>query len=819
MTAHRNKSEVDLKVVEQAGAPANLNLLLNRREALKLGAALMASGGLASAEEIRGSNSVHPSGEQPPTEMRLASTSPIFPNPQEIEFSGRPVRLDEATTVLIPANPSENDRLCATLLTEDVSDRFGLTLQLQCSDRLPESGNFIVMGEASSPLVQHCGARRQLALAPENPGPDGYVLHADENLVIAKGSDARGTFYGLQSLRQLICLEDRRVQVKGVKLRDWPDKPFRGIKLFLPGRNNIPFFKRFVRDFMALHKYNALIVQLNASMRLERHPELNRGWVKFAQDTTYSRRNYPPGIPHGIEQNATHQDLADGEILDKDEVAELARYVRRFHIDFIPEIPSFTHSYYLLSEHKDLSEVPGEKWPDTFCPSNPESYKLLFDVFDEYIEVLKPTLIHIGHDELFIPLNQCPRCGARDIGERYGMDVRKTHDYLASKGVQLAIWGDMLLEGVRGKGPQKRSGADGWSYYTPGGMTRVQVERLIPKDILIFNWFWNWDKAEESEETLDEMGFRQVYGNLTPQVGRYQARKARTTLLGGAPSAWFAVSEFGFGKDLLADFLGCSNLLWGGHVLGKKDLSRITLSLLPDIRVRLRGEVPPSQREAAIAPVEISASHNHGPLIDKLGVDVEGMSTGSVEFRKMCFELGAKGANCITVVATDGAGPSGLPKEVAPIRIGQDATSLLFLHASARPATNKGMFRLIWDPEDTADLLGWYEVIYEDGFVTTIAIRYGVNIMEWDWGNRGSANDYCYGADAIAIGCAEHPITFFAFEWKSPRIGKVIREIRLKGTTGFRGGPAGFTNDYGPVIANNAVMLKAISVVMKRSNG
>ena len=59
--------------------------------------------------------------------------------------------------------------------------------------------------------------------------------------------------------------------------------------------------------------------------------------------------------------------------------------------------------------------------------------------------------------------------------------------------------------------------------------------------------------------------------------------------------------------------------------------------------------------------------------------------------------------------------------------------------------------------------------------------------------------------------------TFFVFEWESPRLGKVIREVRLKGSMGFRGAVAGFENYYGEVIPNNAVILKALSIVKKRA--
>ena len=677
----------------------------------------------------------------------------IFPAPRQIASSPGDFVLDGRVIIAVPEYPSDEDLFLARSIADELGDRFGLHLKTERLSALDARRRALLIGSAANPLISQYCAVHHLGVSVGDPGPEGYVLRSEPGLVIVAGSDDRGAFYGLQSLRQLLHRDGDRTAIYGVLIRDWPDKPFRGITLFLPGRNNIPYFKRFIRDFMALYKYNTLIMQMNASMRLERHPELNTGWIKFAQDTTYSRRNYPPGIPHEIEQNATHQDLADGDILEKDEVADLARWVRRYHIDLIPELPSFTHAYYLLSEHKDLSEVPGEKWPDTFCPENPKSYELLFDVFDEYIEVLKPRMIHVGHDELFIPVGACPRCKDKDIGERYGEDVRKTHDYLASRGIQMAMWGDMLLQDVRGAGLQQRKAPDGWVHYVPGGLTLEQVERLIPKDVLIFNWFWGeGDKPEQNEASLDEMGFRQIYGNFGPEIERYEVRRKRSTLLGGAPSAWFAVSEFGFGKDLMPDFLGCSNILWSGDVIRGRKLSGIVQSLLPEIRVRLHGEAPASTTDPYPVPVDINESFNTGPLQPALEVDLRGIKTGTVVSGAARFDLGTDGYRSAAIVETDGAETIGLPREVTNIRVGEDATSLLFLHASARPAENREIYRLLWDTEDTADLLGWYEIVYEDGFVTTIPIRYGVNIQEWNWDKRQSARDYCYGADAVPLG-------------------------------------------------------------------
>ncbi len=752
----------------------------------------------------------------------------IFPEPQHIAASGGNFLVDSGTRIVVPASASEQDYFLARSLAHEFSDRFDRQLLVQRASSLDPAVRTIVMGSMQNPLVRQCCGTMGIDAGSQMPGPEGYILRAGKNLVLIAGSDDRGAFWGLQSLRQLIFRQEDQVQVRGVEIRDWPDKPFRGIYLFLPGRDNIQYFRRFVRDYMALYKYNTLIMEIGASMRLDRHPELNAGWVDFARDCNYSCRNYPPGPFHGIEQNSSHQDTCDGGFLEKEEIADLARWTANHHIELIPELASFTHSYYLLTRHRDLAAVPENKWPDIYCASNGNSYPLVYEVYDEFIDLLKPRMVHIGHDELFLPVNVSPACHDPDIGELYGQDVKMIHGYLASRGVKTALWGDMLLESVRGLGLKRHVAPDGFVYYTPGGMTPEQVQRLIPKDCLIFNWFWEEDPGEPggnaklNEDTLEKMGFQQIYGNFEPTITDYETRRRRSTLLGGAPSAWFATNEIGFGKELMATFLGCSGILWNGRVPEPKALSAQVQSMIPGIRTRLSGIVPPTQTEKSIVPVDISTKFNFGSRIPQLQTTLPPTKAGTIQSTAAPFDLKETGGLHSVLVGTDGNQPSGLPKSVTGIPIGAAPASLIFLHASAKPARNTESYRIIWDQQDTADLLGWYEVVYEDGFVTTIPIRYGVNILEWDWRQRAAAPErrhanYCYGADALSIGDGDDPVTFFALEWINPRLGKVIREIRLNGTTGFRGGSSEYNNNWGPVIRNNAVILRAISLVRKRS--
>jgi hypothetical protein len=747
----------------------------------------------------------------------------IFPRPQEITASASHFLVDEKVVIVLPEGSSAEDEELARLLRDEVSDRFGRQLRIERSAHVGGQERAIVMGSQKNALAAELAASFSREDRSSLLGPESYLLHVDRDRVTVVGSDDRGAFYGLQSLRQLLFRDGEKVGIRGVRVRDWPDKPFRGIYLYLPGRANIPFFKRFVSDYAALYKFNTLIVEMNANMRLDSHPELNQGWRDLVRDTNYSYRNYPPGPFHDVEQNSSHQDNADGDILEKEEVAELAEWVAKHHIELVPELASFTHSYHLLAAHKDLAAVPENKWPDIYCASNPKSYELVFEVYDEFIDLLKPKMVHIGHDELFLPVDASPQCKDSDIGELYGQDVKKIHDHLAARGIRTALWGDMLLEPVRGRGLHKKHTRDGWEYQTPGGLTREQVERLIPKDCLIFNWFWSEEReegggtGEVNEDLLDKMGFTQVYGNFEPTIQNYATRKKRKTLIGGAPSAWFATNEFGFGKELMSTFLGCSSILWTGQTIGPRELSGTVQVMMPVVRMRLSGMTPPSMTEWAMVPLNMSQCLNSSGKIAELGVDASRMQGGRITAGNVPFELETSGDLQAVAVGASGKMGTSLPNSSAAIAVGESPLSVIFLHASAKRAENRESFRELWDQQDTADMLGWYEVVYDDGFVTTVPIRYGVHLLEWSWNERTSANDYCYGADAVPVGAGSRDgVTLFAYEWINPRFGKEIREIRLHGTQGFRSATADFDNQQGGPIENNAVILRAITLVKKR---
>ena len=98
----------------------------------------------------------------------------------------------------------------------------------------------------------------------------------------------------------------------------------------------------------------------------------------------------------------------------------------------------------------------------------PKIYKIVFDVLDEYIAVMKPKMVHIGHDEMFFPLELCEPCKTHSSADLRAQDLRKIHDHLATRGIKTAIYGDHLIERVRGIGSKPIKSKSGWSYNMPG---------------------------------------------------------------------------------------------------------------------------------------------------------------------------------------------------------------------------------------------------------------------------------------------------------------------------------------------------------------
>lgn len=703
----------------------------------------------------------------------------IFPIPSDVQLNEGKFEIDKNTFLLLPVKTNKQDEFLTRFFQNELADKYEYSLNINKRSTFSAKDKFILIGSLQNSLVKNYCEQKGLLATLKGLGNEGYILSVSDNHVVVASNTNSGALMGLASLRQIIKKENGNILMPQLLVKDSPQYPFRGIKLYLPGKENIRFFKRFIKDFAALYKFNKIILELNANMRLDKHPELNIGAVQFARHLNSSRLDRPPGV-HNEYQNSSHQDNADGQILEKEEVADIVNYIRKFNIEVIPELPSLTHSYYLLAGHEDLAENLAQPYPDTYCPLKPEIYKIYFDVLDEYIDVIHPAMIHVGHDEWRMEKDLCELCRGKDYGLLYANDLKKIHGYLAIKGIKTAIWGDHLLESVTQKDHQTWKSSSGYQYKIPGALRPEQVVQIIPKDILVFNWFWNDVK---NDKQVSDFGFKQVYGNLRANIDDWKNRDKIKGVLGGAPSSWAATTEYNIGKDQLTDFLGSANLLWSKHYLPDDKLAFATEPLMREIYKDLSGKILPGDNGASVTALNISNSFN-ASLSETISLNNAHLFAGEIKTGNKVFSLSSSVDKNAIVVGDE-------TRSSKVITLDKDVSSIIFLHACTKEASNDKAYGMIYNFDDTAEPLGWYEVVYEDDLVETIPLRCGVNILDAGWRKRilsnqkekgkYSQNKYAYNATAVDISSGDKdPVTFFSFEWKNVRFGKKIKEVSLK---------------------------------------
>ncbi len=332
---------------------------------------------------------------------------------------------------------------------------------------------------------------------------------------------------------------------------NYPSSEFRMLKLYLPSPENIPFFKSLI-DISVHYGFNTVMLEVGGAMEYKSHPEIAEGWREYSKTASdhINKRGSNPNFPYKDEasyffKNSIHCENGDGKVLTQDEVRELIDYCRGYCMEVIPEVPSFSHSDYLLTRHPELAERADDLYPDAYCPSNPESYKLLFDIMEEIIDVFKPLRMNICHDEAY-SIGLCEKCRKKTAEELYVGDITKIHDFLAERGVRTMIWSDKLINSIDKTGTPWGGAFKEVRHPKTGELMETIAPTYnaidkIPKDIQILHWFWSID--ELAEENFIKHGFFTVFGNFEPLRIKNSVSRLKKGLSGAGVSNWSKVDE------------------------------------------------------------------------------------------------------------------------------------------------------------------------------------------------------------------------------------------------------------------------------------
>lgn len=361
---------------------------------------------------------------------------------QEISIIPKPVRADwrqgnfviSRSTVLVASSPAEEKS--AAFLNDYLSRFYGFRLKT-----------------ATQPATNYISLHTSTSVPPAREGQ--YTLQVNPQSVSISGSTGQGTFYGVQTLIQLLPVQvSNSLKIPAVSIEDYPRFQYRGLMLDA-GRHFFPvsFVKKYI-DFIALHKLNYFHWHLTEDqgwrIEIKKYPKLTE---------TGSCRD---GTIIGHYPGTGNDNIHYCGFYTQDEIREVVQYAADRFITVVPEIEMPGHSSAALASYPYLGCTGGpyqvkQTWgvfKDVYCAGNDSTFQFLQDVLDEVFTLFPSKFIHIGGDEC--PKDSwkaCPKCQQRikdnnlkDERELQSYFVQRIEKYINSKGRTMIGW-DEILEG------------------------------------------------------------------------------------------------------------------------------------------------------------------------------------------------------------------------------------------------------------------------------------------------------------------------------------------------------------------------------------
>ncbi|MCL5283734.1 MAG: family 20 glycosylhydrolase, partial [Armatimonadetes bacterium] len=155
-------------------------------------------------------------------------------------------------------------------------------------------------------------------------------------------------------------------------------------------------------------------------------------------------------------------------------------------MDPIPLIETLGHSEWIFQNGQNRQWAEEKSNPHGYSPTAPGIYHFVHQVYNEAIQIFQPTIFHIGHDEINIFGKYPVRAADIKLGTTriFNDDVQKISDWLASKGIQTMLWGDMMLD--------RREVKDGAANATSLADARLSRKLLTPGAI-VADWHYGGD--------------------------------------------------------------------------------------------------------------------------------------------------------------------------------------------------------------------------------------------------------------------------------------------------------------------------------------
>lgn len=370
----------------------------------------------------------------------------------------------------------------------------------------------------------------ELRIAEDTSAAQGaYSLTVGPRRIVVEGKNGAGLFYGVQTLIQLLPVEqmkgagnrsagaavvdeaaagkatsgkdvgNKALEISAVKIEDAPAFEYRGMHLdvarhFMP----VEFVKRYI-DYLAMHKMNYFHWHLtdDQGWRIEskKHPRLNE--IGSYRDATIM------GIYPGTGVDSTRY----GGYYKTEELKEIVEYAAQRYITIVPEIDLPGHCMAILATypHFGTEDNAGVRTATTWgiynklnnvlAPSE-EVFAFLEDVFNELMDIFPGPYIHMGADE---------------CAHKWWKNSPKTQKFMQENGIEdedglQKYFAARVSDIIKARGRV----AVGWDEL---------VDHGLPEDVAVMVW-----RSRSRWQRAAEQGHKII---MTPSVMNYLNRQQR----------------------------------------------------------------------------------------------------------------------------------------------------------------------------------------------------------------------------------------------------------------------------------------------------
>jgi len=336
----------------------------------------------------------------------------VLPVPQKVTLTGKNFPLNSGWQLDLEASVKEKD-VAVESLKEGLATRFHLSLTAMRSAR-SQSGVIRMALKANSVSIGEAKDGDKSALAEQ-----AYRLSLSPKTVTIAANAAPGLFYGVETLLQLIRRRQEGLWLPAGDILDWPDLELRTIYWDDAHHlERLDVLKQVVRQ-AAFFKINGFAIKLEGHFQYKSAPAL-------------------------VEPYA----------LTPSELQELTDFALHYHVQLIPYLDAPGHVSFILKhpEYAALRAFADSNYE--FCVTNPQTYKLLFGMYDDLLEATKGSRYFIlSTDEpYYVGMASSAQCEeaarARElgsVGKLLAEFVTKASDYLHDRGRTVWFWGEYPL--------------------------------------------------------------------------------------------------------------------------------------------------------------------------------------------------------------------------------------------------------------------------------------------------------------------------------------------------------------------------------------